>query len=382
VTTLKEGAFSFCFSLKSITLPSSLTTIEDGVFMHTKIQTILLPKSVQHIRDYAFSEMPYLKSIQVDSQNPFFTSHDGVLYTKDMTSLIVYPLGKLNDIFEVPNKVQHIREGAFSYNHHLFEMHVGENIQTVGETNLGNCAALFELTIHPKNPYLIMKDGVLFNQTQTKLIAGIPNKVKKTYTIPSMVQSISPYALMNCHYLETLVIPKKIKGLSENTYKYSGLKKIQHDGKTIPLTETASYIDTPWESIKRKYLNRAFKLITKEKYLNYFVTTKNFSNKDILFNTFLDDMMTISELMIRKPTLLEIIEPLIKNYEKKKLTILQKMQLLLKRKSYSLSGIALFCLIWFASSRNLFLYNQKNYILMSKKLIKSALKPLKFLINH
>lgn len=373
VTTLREGAFSFCFSLKSITLPSSLTTIEDGVFMHTKIQTLMLPKSVQHIRAYAFSEMPYLKSIQVDSQNPFFTSNDGVLYTKDMTSLIVYPLGKLDDIFEMPNKVKHLQEGAFSYNHHLFEMHVGENIQTIGETNLSNCAALFELTIHPKNPYLSMKDGVLFNSTQTKLIAGIPNKVKKTYTIPSTVQSINSYAFMNCHHVETLVLTKKIKGLSENTYKYSGLKKIQQNGKAIPLKETTPYKDTPWEKIKRKHLNRAFTLITQEKYLDYFGSSKTFSEKDTLFNTFLDDMVTVSELMIRKPTALEIIEPLLEKHEKKKITLVEKFKLLCNDSSKKISILEIYALLWYASCRNTILYQESIYRKMCENKIISFL---------
>jgi hypothetical protein len=351
--------------------------------MHTKIQTIMLPRSVQHIHDYAFAEMPYLKSIQVDSQNPFFTSKDGVLYTKDMTSLIAYPLGKLDDIFEIPNKVQHIREGAFSYNHHLFEMHLGENIQTVGETNLGNCAALFELTIHPKNPYLSMKDGVLFNQTQTKLIAGIPNKVKKTYTIPSKVQSISPYALMHCHYLETLVIPKKIKGLSENTYKYSSLKKIQHNGKTIPLKKKNPYKDTPWEKIKRRHLNRALTLITQEKYLDYFGSSKTFSEKDTLFNTFLDDMVTVSELIIQKPTILEIIEPLLKKYDKYKISVVEKMKLILKKLEKN-NISELYGLLWHASSRNTILYEESIYMVMCEsRIVSSLLNKIKnYLVNQ
>jgi hypothetical protein len=351
--------------------------------MHTKIQTLMLPKSVQHIRDYAFSEMPYLKSIQVDSQNPFFTSHDGVLYTKDMTSLIAYPLGKLDDIFEIPNKVQHIREGAFSYNHHLFEMHVGENIQTVGETNLGNCAALFELSIHPKNPYLSMKDGVLFNQTQTKLIAGIPNKVKKTYTIASMVQSISPYALMNCHYLETLVIPKKIKGLSENTYKYSGLKKIQHNGKIIPLKKTTPNKDTPWEKIKRKHLNRAFTLITQEKYLNYFGSSKTFSDKDSLFISFLEDMVTVSELMIRKPTILETIFPLIKTINAKEYNVAKGIKEIIESpKSNQFTNLELYGLLWYTSCRNTILYQESIYLKMCENgIIGALLKTLKIKIK-
>jgi hypothetical protein len=275
--------------------------------------------------------------------------------------------------------VQHIREGAFSYNHHLFEMHVGENIQTIGETNLSNCAALFELTIHPKNPYLIIKDGVLFNSTQTKLIAGIPNKVKKTYTIPSMVQSISPYALMNSHYLETLVIPKKIKGLSENTYKYSGLKKIQHDGKTFPLTETASYIDTPWESIKRKYLNRAFKLITQEKYINYFGSSKIFSEKDTLFKTFLDDMVTISELMIRKPNALEIIIPLFKFSTEETPSLIERIiKFLFSKKTFHLTPLEIYAILWYSTSKNSLFYEKSIYLMLCEnKLLYLLLSKLK-----
>jgi hypothetical protein len=218
-----------------------------------------------------------------------------------------------------------------------------------------------------------MKDGVLFNSTQTKLIAGIPNGIKKHFIIPVAFQSISPYALMNCHYLETLTLTKKVNGLHENAFKYSGLKKIQLNGKNITLKKTTTYKDTPWESIKRKYLNRAFKLITQEKYLNYFVTTKNFSNKDILFNTFLDDMVTISELMIRKPTTLEIIEPLLKKYNKNKITLVKKMKLILKNVTKEFTISELYGLLWYASSRNTILYEESIYMVMCESRIISNL---------
>jgi hypothetical protein len=178
---------------------------------------------------------------------------------------------------------------------------------------------------------------------------------------------------MNCHYLETLVIPKKIKGLSENTYKYSGLKKIRHNGKTIPLNKTTLYKDTAWESIKRKYLNRALKLITQEKYLDYFGSSKTFSEKDTLFNTFLDDMVTVSELMIRKPTALEIIEPLLEKHGKKKITLVEKVRLLFNDSSKKLSFLEIYALLWYASCRNAINYNQANYIIMCENRIVSLL---------
>ena len=55
MTSIGEGAFRSCTTLKSIVLPEGVTTIEkDAFFDCSKLSTVTLPASLTAIGDYAF----------------------------------------------------------------------------------------------------------------------------------------------------------------------------------------------------------------------------------------------------------------------------------------------------------------------------------------
>lgn len=67
-TEIGSNAFNSCFSLKSITLPSTLTTINDWAFSFcSSLSSVVLPSSLSVIRAYAFYNCPSLMSIVLPS---------------------------------------------------------------------------------------------------------------------------------------------------------------------------------------------------------------------------------------------------------------------------------------------------------------------------
>ena len=105
VTRIAENAFMGC-ALSEIILPEGLREIGLSAFAECmELETLLLPKSLTDFNN-VFSYTPALTSVQVAEGNPNFVSVDGVLYTKDMTQLLVYPMGKPEETFTVPDSVQ------------------------------------------------------------------------------------------------------------------------------------------------------------------------------------------------------------------------------------------------------------------------------------
>ncbi len=56
--------------------------------------SLYIGKNVETISNWAITNNTYLASITVDPENEYFTSEDGILYSKDFTQLIAYPNAK------------------------------------------------------------------------------------------------------------------------------------------------------------------------------------------------------------------------------------------------------------------------------------------------
>lgn len=90
----------FCFSgftnLINLTLPQTLTTIQNDVFPSSKLQYLFIPKFVSYIHpENPFDLNPYFVHIDVDPDNQYFTSVEGIIYTKNMKTVIYCP-GSIN----------------------------------------------------------------------------------------------------------------------------------------------------------------------------------------------------------------------------------------------------------------------------------------------
>lgn len=119
VTAIAEEAFAET-EIAALTLPRTLQTIGRKAFFHSRVPGVIdIPTSVTDIGQYAFSYLNGLAAINTDPQNPAYTSVDGVLYSKDMTTLWVYPNGKTDTEFAVPESVTMLYCTCFSGNPYL-----------------------------------------------------------------------------------------------------------------------------------------------------------------------------------------------------------------------------------------------------------------------
>ena len=81
-------------------------------YYHKRVTVVILPKSVVSIEKHAFNDFENIREIVVDEQNPVYASYDGVLFDKNMTTLILHPYGKEGD-YTVPDSVNTIVSQSF-----------------------------------------------------------------------------------------------------------------------------------------------------------------------------------------------------------------------------------------------------------------------------
>ena len=131
VTEIAWGAFARCKSLSSITIPDTVLYIGEYAFQETAIASVMIPDSVVSIRDGVFMDCSLLASINVEGNNPNYTSVDGNLYSKDGKKLLVYAPGKTATLFTVPADVTAIGTFAFYECTYLTEVVIPIGVTTV-----------------------------------------------------------------------------------------------------------------------------------------------------------------------------------------------------------------------------------------------------------
>lgn len=124
-------AFAKTPSLSSVQLPEGLERLEQGVFyLSDNLKEITIPASLNYLGPYTLTHAFNLEKIEIAEDNPYFVSIMGVVYTKDLTQLIVYPSAKEALEYSVLSTTQRIRGHAFD-NTQLLRLNLTSNIESI-----------------------------------------------------------------------------------------------------------------------------------------------------------------------------------------------------------------------------------------------------------
>lgn len=128
VEKIGANAFSNYAMIESLTLPDSLLEIGEEAFIGWKgLVTVHLGKNLSSIKESGFltnNTQRALESYTVSDESEYFKAVDGVLYSKDMKTLVAMPYchcpldddgNVVNDTFTVPESVETIGYKAFAY---------------------------------------------------------------------------------------------------------------------------------------------------------------------------------------------------------------------------------------------------------------------------
>lgn len=151
-----------------------------------------------------FGECNSLTAINVDAGNEFYSSVDGVLFDKSQTTLIRYPKGKAG-CFMMPKTVFHIGDCAFSGCVHLMSITISRFVYRIGNEIMNECLKLEAIIVDPENSNYCSIDGVMFNKEMTKLIK-CPSSITPNYTVPHSVSCIEDQAFADCKNLLSITI--------------------------------------------------------------------------------------------------------------------------------------------------------------------------------
>lgn len=180
VTAIGDGAFKNNSSIQSLTLPDTIQKIVNGSLTNCKNLKTLTIKSKSFVftnndLNGFFAGTTKLQSVNVPSSHTKYITVDGVVFSKDKKTLILFPSGKAQS-YNIPNTVTSIGKYAFCNNTKLITINIPGSVKTVNSKSFVKCSSLMRITL--LNGVQTVEDGAF---TECKVLSDlmIPKSVTK-----------------------------------------------------------------------------------------------------------------------------------------------------------------------------------------------------------
>ena len=247
VRSIGKDAFSRCWKLASVEIGNGVTSIGFAAFLSCDaLATVSIGSSVRTIEGWAFLGCSSLKSFTANPANTTYSSLNGVLFNKGLTTLIQYPSAKTGS-YAIPSGVTTIGDSAFEDCAALTAVTFPASVTLINTYAFSRCQALLALTVDVANTTYASLDGVLFNKGLTTLVLCPLGKAGR-YTIPSDVTTIGGSAFADCAALTSVLIPASVTTLDDYAFsRCDALKTLLFHGKA-PSSDRSLY-DAPYSLI-------------------------------------------------------------------------------------------------------------------------------------
>ena len=145
IEELCVACFKGC-ALKQVVIPTRLKEIPKSSFMEcSNLSDVFIPSTITSIDNIAFAGCPNLMRFKVDLANLNYCSKDGILYDKQMCTLICFPGGK--ESFSIPESVTTIGDFAFCKCSTLTTITIPNSVTSIGYRAFYGCLALANIVI-------------------------------------------------------------------------------------------------------------------------------------------------------------------------------------------------------------------------------------------
>ena len=179
------------------------------------VETVYIHARVKGIKQ---SNIHCSKEYVVDPENPYFTSIGGIIYNKEMTTVVAVPTGIDMSTFRFPETVRVFRRGAF---HVVFDTFFLQK----GIKDPGDISVKKSFAIEGGNSYLKTVDGILYS-ADGKILFSAPRRAKLgNIVIPEGVELITEDALREVR-AETVILPRSLRTIENGAFASSRITKI------------------------------------------------------------------------------------------------------------------------------------------------------------
>jgi hypothetical protein len=217
VLILGSQCFFGCYYLTDITLPGSLTTIEDYVFANcSKLSSLTIGKNVTSIGNNVLTGCGGLLTLIVDEENPNYSSITNCLLSKDKKTLIYGCTGSI-----IPLEVETISKEAFYYSS-ITEVNIPSGVKYIQERAFSHCYDLSKVSMADSVESIL--DGCFSYCIELSDVS-----------LSSSLESIPASCFANCYFLSSLTIREGVRQIEDEAFRLC----LNLDSLSLPSTLTS-----------------------------------------------------------------------------------------------------------------------------------------------
>ena len=170
-----------------------------------------LPATMGDIKELA--GLKKLAGVEVSPNSPYFCTIDGVVFSADKKTLLLYPAGKADREYTIPNGVESISsECGLQYAAELDTLVIPSAMTELPAADVWR--SLRNVSVSADNPAFSSIGGVLFSKDGTELILYPSGRTQEEYAIPEGTAGFrADYAFCGASSLKTLVLPSTVTNL-------------------------------------------------------------------------------------------------------------------------------------------------------------------------
>ena len=213
VSSIGMNSFISCFNLTSLTIPQSVTFIDNR----------------------AFNTLFNLVSIVVDAENPVYDSRNNcnaiietasnqlvvgcknTIIPNNVTSIgdFAFLQNSSLEAIDIPTSVSKIGNQAFYGCNSLESLFIPSSVMSIGFQAFRGCTKLSSVIVDGNNPKYDSRENcnAIIETATSKLIVGCKNSF-----IPGSVAIIGDYAFYNCYGIASLAIPNSVISVGEGAF--------------------------------------------------------------------------------------------------------------------------------------------------------------------
>ena len=200
IERIGDSAFYACWDVQNVILGPSLVEIGPGVFAGGGTNFV------------------------VDSNNDYFKTIDGAVYSKDGKELLIYPVKKTVSELVIPYGVEKIGYKVFYNSPYLQSITLPDGLKEIGYYAFGNAEYLKQINI--PNTVTVIGEGAFSYCQQLE-----------TVTLSSSIKNLQSCTFDSCESLTSIVIPEGVETISNNAF--TRCTKL----KSVVIPNTVTYID-------------------------------------------------------------------------------------------------------------------------------------------